>query len=865
MPVRKIKAGGVNVSVQNFIGEDGILFYDSNTGDLRLSDGHTPGGLPLTTATNIATTSTLGQIKVDGVTITVDQYGVISAPAGAGETDPIFSTSTAAGIASSDVANWNTAYSWGDHAGAGYLTAINWNAVNQDIIPDSDLAYDLGSTSSQWRSLYVGTSTIYLGGTALSVGPGGELLVDGTSVTAGSATTSTLVNGTYTVALSTSGNLVFSDGLSNISTLDPNTSGGIYGLNLTGKDRAYINIVGVNTFQWDFRDFGRSDYGTNKKPALMLPGGSTIEEDLTNESLNYGVAGPLKIESVDRLILTTNRLGEGLTSEENHNWDFSNTGTLTFPSLLKIKSVAPEAPVTGTEIIQESGIISMVAGGDGHFLLSGWAQNYGGPGNVAYTDYNYDSGSVRIVTGNNVGTLHTWKFDDSGVLTLPNNTSTIKTEIFSNFGTDFPSIVLTPDPTFDQGQGLRIYAGFSEAGHLHLTASTSTTDLFLGNDDQFVKVAADGMIELNGNTVRMWGEGEFSNSYLNLPNNNDSDSTPVVLANYGAAGVLIQTGNTSPPYNWEFSSTGTLTLPNATTISDFGGATLLKAVDGISSVSSGSAATSGGGIIIQAGNAGADDGIDPMTGAQGGVLIISGGQGTGDFTGGSVAIFGGPDANGDFADVTIGNGGAQFTFYGNGTLEFSDGTTSTGSTVYVPYDTTSSYDITTVYDQSGGMGGPFLPLTFKVQGDRIVLPNGNGLIVSGDGIWELDTANNQFTFPNSSRFIYGEEGSVVTTGSIRLEVLKTDPGHIDPDFSIILANNFGSYDWHFSNTGTTVLPGPLQFADATIQTTAFRIVTVPVSSTSTGSAGTLAYDSSFFYVCTATNAWQRIAWDNTPW
>jgi hypothetical protein len=50
-----------------------------------------------------------------------------------------------------------------------------------NFIPAADLTYDLGSTSSQWRSLYVGTSTIYLGGTALSVNAG-ILTVDGNTV-----------------------------------------------------------------------------------------------------------------------------------------------------------------------------------------------------------------------------------------------------------------------------------------------------------------------------------------------------------------------------------------------------------------------------------------------------------------------------------------------------------------------------------------------------------------------------------------------------------------------------------------------------------------------------------------------------------
>ena len=87
--VRKIKSGGVNTSWQNFVGEVGILFYDQTLGNLRLSDGHTPGGVALTidSAQAVATTSTVGSVQPDGTTIRVDQYGVISAvnPGGTGD------------------------------------------------------------------------------------------------------------------------------------------------------------------------------------------------------------------------------------------------------------------------------------------------------------------------------------------------------------------------------------------------------------------------------------------------------------------------------------------------------------------------------------------------------------------------------------------------------------------------------------------------------------------------------------------------------------------------------------------------------------------------------------------------------------
>lgn len=60
----------------------------------------------------------------------------------------------------------------------------------QNILPAADLTYDLGSTSSQWRSLYVGTSTIYIGGTPLTVNASGSLTINGNEVTGGGVSVS---------------------------------------------------------------------------------------------------------------------------------------------------------------------------------------------------------------------------------------------------------------------------------------------------------------------------------------------------------------------------------------------------------------------------------------------------------------------------------------------------------------------------------------------------------------------------------------------------------------------------------------------------------------------------------------------------
>lgn len=48
MPIQKIKSGRVlNPELDGFIGNKGQLFFDEDTGELRLSDGITAGGVPI--------------------------------------------------------------------------------------------------------------------------------------------------------------------------------------------------------------------------------------------------------------------------------------------------------------------------------------------------------------------------------------------------------------------------------------------------------------------------------------------------------------------------------------------------------------------------------------------------------------------------------------------------------------------------------------------------------------------------------------------------------------------------------------------------------------------------------------------------
>jgi hypothetical protein len=81
---RKVVAGLVKADIDDFVGEVGNIFFDTSTGDFRLSDGVTPGGIHLGSGGGggyilpTASTTVKGGVKIDGTTITINGLGVIS-------------------------------------------------------------------------------------------------------------------------------------------------------------------------------------------------------------------------------------------------------------------------------------------------------------------------------------------------------------------------------------------------------------------------------------------------------------------------------------------------------------------------------------------------------------------------------------------------------------------------------------------------------------------------------------------------------------------------------------------------------------------------------------------------------------------
>ena len=131
--------------------------------------------------------------------------------------------------------------------------------VGTHLLPVADSTWDLGSTSSQWRSLYVSTATIYLGGNALSVangnltlngsaqvgpqGPQGPIGNTGTTGATGPTgptgpSGNPFTGGTFTDTITTKGvnETVYNWGNVGAGTYTPNVSSGtVHRMTLTGN------------------------------------------------------------------------------------------------------------------------------------------------------------------------------------------------------------------------------------------------------------------------------------------------------------------------------------------------------------------------------------------------------------------------------------------------------------------------------------------------------------------------------------------------------------------------------------------------------------------------------------------------------
>jgi hypothetical protein len=130
------------------------------------------------------------------------------------------------------------------------------------------------------------------------------------------------------------------------------------------------------------------------------------------------------------------------------------------------------------------------------------------------------------------------------------------------------AIRLTPAGGANANQALLIYpTGFAEGDHIHLTAGGGSTELYLGDDDHYVKLASNGFVVIkadDGVSGKVWG---FSpDGTTSIPGDIKSDGNINIDINLSDSTLR----------RWQFGEDGNLETPGGIQV-----AGILKIDDGV--------------------------------------------------------------------------------------------------------------------------------------------------------------------------------------------------------------------------------------------------------------------------------------------
>jgi hypothetical protein len=344
---------------------------------------------------------------------------------------------------------------------------------------------------------------------------------------------SSLVNGPRTVSLDSNSNLTFTNG----EQIKTNFLGG--GIELY---QSSDNTIGIYPGGAEIKTFTTD--GPKYKWLFGITGNTTFPTGLI-------LGAPRGVNTVNFTAAIDKEFQiETGTASTSKLWQFGTTGTTTFPSGLTLHRLStPYSNITADldKILQ---VATQTSGGrkEWSFGTDGTTTfptnisiNYGSGGNVQFPRIIADSGKAFSVQGQgtsgsaalswtvdpdaagqyaavavtragggnlatvvlqaqsnsgDVGTVKLWRFDETGVFTLPAG------GVISEGGGLTGAIKLTPAGGANANQALLIYpTAAGDGDHIHLTAGGGTTELYLGNDSRYVKLVNGGNIEVRATTA----------------------------------------------------------------------------------------------------------------------------------------------------------------------------------------------------------------------------------------------------------------------------------------------------------------------------------------------------------------------------
>jgi hypothetical protein len=197
MAFRKIKGSFKNRDITTHVIEDTYLAHDTVTGQLRIGDGVTPGGTLVTTGggssltvqdegSSLSTAATTLNFVGSGVEVTGDgatKTVTISGGGGSADLGDLQIEGTKLSVQDSSTVGVGIE----NIRIAGNTFTIDDSAVGFEfdghLIPASNNTYDLGSPTRRWKTAFLASETIDIGGATISSDGSGAISISATGAT----------------------------------------------------------------------------------------------------------------------------------------------------------------------------------------------------------------------------------------------------------------------------------------------------------------------------------------------------------------------------------------------------------------------------------------------------------------------------------------------------------------------------------------------------------------------------------------------------------------------------------------------------------------------------------------------------------